>query len=63
MTDTSGTASPLPPATGSRYAPLEPRTAPDVAGDILRGADDRAIPVRPSGLRKMAMQHRETCHI
>jgi hypothetical protein len=32
MTDTSGTASPLPPATGSRYAPLEPRTAPDVAG-------------------------------
>jgi hypothetical protein len=39
MTDTSGTAPPLPPATGSRYATLQPRAASDVAGDILRGAD------------------------
>jgi hypothetical protein len=42
MIDTSGTAPPLPPAAGSRYASLQPRTAPDVAGDILRGADEIA---------------------
>jgi hypothetical protein len=42
MTDTSGTAPPLPPATGSRYAALQPRAAPGVAGDILRGADEIA---------------------
>jgi hypothetical protein len=42
MTDTSGAAPPLPPATGSRYATLQPRAASDVAGDILRGADELA---------------------
>jgi hypothetical protein len=42
MTDTSGTAPPLPPAAGSRYATLQPRAAPDVATDILRGADEIA---------------------
>jgi hypothetical protein len=42
MTDNSGTAPPLPPAAGSRYATLQPRAAPDVAGDILRGADEIA---------------------
>lgn len=42
MTDTSGIAPPLPPAAGSRYATLQPRAAPDIAGDILRGADEIA---------------------
>jgi hypothetical protein len=42
MTDTSGTAPPLPQVAGSRCATLPPRAAPDVAGDILRGADEIA---------------------
>jgi hypothetical protein len=42
MTDTSGTAPPLPPAAGTRYATLRPRAACDVAGDILRGAEEIA---------------------
>jgi hypothetical protein len=42
MTDTSGTAPPLPPTTGSRYAEVQPRAAADIAGDILRGADEVA---------------------
>ena len=43
MTDTSGTAPPLPPAASSRYAALQARPAPEVASDILRGAADKAF--------------------
>jgi hypothetical protein len=42
MTDTSGTAPPLLPAASSRYAVLQPRAAPEVASDILHGADQIA---------------------